>query len=67
VAAAFLRHGAVDELVTYVAPAVLGAGAPAVGDVGVGTIDAALRFRLSDVARVGGDVVLVSTPEKEPA
>ncbi|WP_380168045.1 bifunctional diaminohydroxyphosphoribosylaminopyrimidine deaminase/5-amino-6-(5-phosphoribosylamino)uracil reductase RibD [Jannaschia sp. R86511] len=66
VAAAFLRSGAVDELVTYVAPAVLGAGAPAVGDVGVGTVDDTLRFRLSDVTRLGGDVVLVSTPEKEP-
>ena len=66
VAAAFLRAGVVDELVTYVAPAVLGRGAAAVGDLGVGTITGALRFRLSDVARVGGDVVLTSTPEKEP-
>ena len=57
----------VDELVTYLAPAVLGAGAPAVADLGVRSIDGALRLRLSDVARVGGDVVLVSTPEKEPA
>ena len=38
VAAAFLRAGAVDELVTYLAPAVLGAGPPAVGDVGVGDL-----------------------------
>lgn len=66
VAAAFLRSGTVDELVTYVAPAVLGSGAPAVGDLGVGTVQDTLRFRLSDVARLGGDVVLVSTPEKEP-
>lgn len=66
VAAAFLRSGTVDELVTYVAPAVLGAGAPAVGAVGVTTVADTLRFRLSDVARLGGDVVLVSTPEKEP-
>lgn len=69
VAAAFLRHGSVDELVTYVAPAVLGAGAAAVGDLGVRTVDDVLRFHLSDVARAGEDVVLVSTPrttEKEP-
>lgn len=63
VAAAFLRAGAVDELVTYVAPAVLGSGAPAVGDVGVATVADVLRFDLSDVTRVGGDVVLVSTPQ----
>jgi diaminohydroxyphosphoribosylaminopyrimidine deaminase / 5-amino-6-(5-phosphoribosylamino)uracil reductase len=76
VAAAFLRAGAVDELVTYVAPAVLGAGAPAVGDVGVTTVDGTLRFELSHVARVGGDVLIISTPapagpapttQKEPA
>ncbi len=66
ITAAFLRHGAVDELVTYLAPAVLGAGAAAVADLGVRSIGDALRFRLSDVTRVGGDVVLVSTPEKEP-
>ena len=62
VAAAFLRAGTVDELVTYVAPAVLGSGAPAVGDVGVATVADVLRFDLSDVTRVGGDVVLVSNP-----
>ena len=67
VAAAFLRAGLVDELVTYVAPAVLGAGPTAVGDVGVTTVADTLRFRLSDVARLGGDVVLVSTPQKEDA
>ncbi len=66
VAAAFLREGVVDELVTYLAPAVLGGGPAAVGDLGVPSIEGALRFRLSDVTRAGGDVVLVSTPEKEP-
>jgi diaminohydroxyphosphoribosylaminopyrimidine deaminase/5-amino-6-(5-phosphoribosylamino)uracil reductase len=71
VAGAFLRAGVVDELVTYVAPAVLGAGPAAVGDVGVTTVADTLRFELTDVTRVGGDVVLVSTPRstthpKEP-
>ena len=66
VAAAFLRAGAVDELVTYLAPAVLGGGPAAVGDLGVTSVGGTLRFRLSDVTRTGGDVVLVSTPEKEP-
>ncbi|MFC3687713.1 bifunctional diaminohydroxyphosphoribosylaminopyrimidine deaminase/5-amino-6-(5-phosphoribosylamino)uracil reductase RibD [Aquipuribacter hungaricus] len=66
VAAAFLHAGAVDELVTYLAPAVLGAGAPAVGDLGITSVAGTLRFRLTDVTRLGGDVVLTSTPEKEP-
>lgn len=62
VAAAFLRDGAVDELVTYIAPAVLGAGPPAVGDVGVRTVADTLRFRLRDVTVLDGDVMVVSTP-----
>lgn len=62
VAAAFLRAGAVDEIVTYLAPAVLGAGPAAVGDLGVRTIAGTLRFHLADVALLGGDVVLVATP-----
>jgi diaminohydroxyphosphoribosylaminopyrimidine deaminase/5-amino-6-(5-phosphoribosylamino)uracil reductase len=50
---------------------VLGAGPAAVGDVGVTTVADTLRFELTDVTRVGGDVVLVSTPRstthpKEP-
>lgn len=70
IAAAFLRAGVVDELVTYLTPAVLGSGAPAVADIGVETVAQTLRFQLHDVARVGGDVVLVSSPrshDKEPA
>ena len=42
-AAAFLRAGLVDEVVAYVAPALLGAGASAVGDLGITTIADALR------------------------
>ncbi|NAZ83340.1 bifunctional diaminohydroxyphosphoribosylaminopyrimidine deaminase/5-amino-6-(5-phosphoribosylamino)uracil reductase RibD, partial [Kineococcus sp. R8] len=38
VAAAFWRAGLVDEVVCYLAPALLGAGAPAVGDLGVGAM-----------------------------
>ncbi|MDP9436221.1 MAG: dihydrofolate reductase family protein, partial [Actinomycetota bacterium] len=63
-AAAFLRAGLVDRVVGYVAPALLGAGVAAVGDVGVGTIAAALRLRLSEVERVGGDVRLTARPER---
>ena len=37
-ARAFLGAGLVDEVVTYVAPMLLGAGASAVADLGIGTI-----------------------------
>ena len=41
--------GLVDEVVAYVAPALLGAGTSAVGDLGITTIDDALRLRITDV------------------
>lgn len=56
--AAFLRSGLVDEVVAYVAPALLGGGAPAVADLGITTVDDALRLELDDVTRVGSDVRL---------
>ena len=57
-AAAFLRAGLVDEVVGYLAPALLGAGPSAVGDLGIGTISDALRLQVVDVTRVGPDVRL---------
>lgn len=55
-AAAFLRAGLVDEIYAYVAPALLGSGANAVGDLGIGSMDQLSRFDLEDVRRVGSDV-----------
>jgi diaminohydroxyphosphoribosylaminopyrimidine deaminase/5-amino-6-(5-phosphoribosylamino)uracil reductase len=52
-AAAFLRAGLVDEVVAYVAPALLGSGANAVADLGIGTIADARRLQITDVATVG--------------
>ncbi len=62
VAAAFLRAGLVDEVIAYIGPVLLGAGRAAVADIGVGTIDQALRLTLLDVTRVGGDARLMLTP-----
>lgn len=55
-AAAFLRAGVVDEIRWYVAPAVLGDGPSAVGDLGIGTMAGIQRFRMLGAARVGDDV-----------
>ena len=57
-AAALLRAHLVDRVTGYLAPALLGAGPPALGDLGVTGIDGALRLRLDDVTRVGDDVRL---------
>ena len=56
VAAAFLAAGLVDEVIAYLAPAFLGAGAPAVGDLGIQTIGQALRLTTHEVTTVGIDI-----------
>jgi diaminohydroxyphosphoribosylaminopyrimidine deaminase/5-amino-6-(5-phosphoribosylamino)uracil reductase len=52
-AAAFLRAGLVDEIHAYVAPTFLGAGANAVGDLGITTIADQLRWHLKRAAVLG--------------
>lgn len=68
-AAAFLRAGVVDEVIVYVAPLLLGAGASAVGDLGITTIGDALRLEIVDTTVVGAgtdaNVRLVLRPSKE--
>ncbi|MEV0891062.1 bifunctional diaminohydroxyphosphoribosylaminopyrimidine deaminase/5-amino-6-(5-phosphoribosylamino)uracil reductase RibD [Promicromonospora sp. NPDC050262] len=59
-ATALLAADLVDELHAYVAPVLLGAGATAVGDLGVTTIGEAARFATEDVTRLGDDVLLVA-------
>jgi diaminohydroxyphosphoribosylaminopyrimidine deaminase/5-amino-6-(5-phosphoribosylamino)uracil reductase len=52
----------VDEIHAYVAPVLLGAGRPAVGDIGVGTLAAAPRWRTLHTHRLDDDVHLVLRP-----
>lgn len=61
-AAAFLRAGYVDEVIAWVAPALLGSGRPAVADLGIVTIEDALRLEIADVTLVGGDIRIVARP-----
>lgn len=53
-ARAFLDAGLVDEVVTYVAPMLLGAGTSAVGDLGITTIADALHLQVRDVTVLQG-------------
>lgn len=62
VAAAFLAAGLVDEVLAYVAPAVLGSGAGVLGDLGIRTIGDITRLRTTDVQRHGQDVLIVTSP-----
>jgi len=64
-AAAFLRAGLVDEVHAYVAPVLLGSGPAAVADLGVTSIDAAVRLEPVSVLPLGPDVLVVATPVRE--
>ncbi|NDR52528.1 bifunctional diaminohydroxyphosphoribosylaminopyrimidine deaminase/5-amino-6-(5-phosphoribosylamino)uracil reductase RibD [Actinomyces sp. 565] len=59
-AAAFLRAGLIDEVVAYIAPALLGAGPAAVADFGVSTIADILRLEhvKAEVLGAGEDLVV---------
>lgn len=61
-AAAYLGAGLVDEIVAYVAPALLGSGRSALADLGAENLADLRRYDLADVARIGDDVRLVLRP-----
>ncbi|HSF97172.1 MAG TPA: bifunctional diaminohydroxyphosphoribosylaminopyrimidine deaminase/5-amino-6-(5-phosphoribosylamino)uracil reductase RibD, partial [Ornithinibacter sp.] len=60
--AAFLAAGLVDEVVAYIAPALLGAGPPVIADLGVATITDAVRLHPLDVTVLGPDVRITARP-----
>lgn len=64
-AGSFVRQRLVDRVVGYYAPALLGAGPPVLGDAGVTTLTAAMRLQLHDVRRVGDDVRVEATVDRE--
>ncbi|MBW0011904.1 bifunctional diaminohydroxyphosphoribosylaminopyrimidine deaminase/5-amino-6-(5-phosphoribosylamino)uracil reductase RibD [Mycobacterium sp.] len=61
-AGAFLRAGAINRILAYFAPILLGGPITAVDDVGVPTIARALRWRFDGVDRAGPDLVLSLVP-----
>jgi diaminohydroxyphosphoribosylaminopyrimidine deaminase / 5-amino-6-(5-phosphoribosylamino)uracil reductase len=68
VAAAFIGAGLVDEVIAYLAPALLGAGAPALGDLGIRNIEQALRLVPHEVTTIGPDIRVrasIATPNRE--
>jgi diaminohydroxyphosphoribosylaminopyrimidine deaminase / 5-amino-6-(5-phosphoribosylamino)uracil reductase len=64
-AAAFLKAGLVDEVITYVAPMLLGAGRNAVGDLGITTVAGALHLQVEDITVLDDNVRLTMQPRKE--
>lgn len=70
--AAFLARGMVDELVVYLAPTLLGAGIPALTDLGIGTLAAAQRWEWDStttgpVEVLGPDLKLTLMPARAAA
>ncbi|MGK5631386.1 bifunctional diaminohydroxyphosphoribosylaminopyrimidine deaminase/5-amino-6-(5-phosphoribosylamino)uracil reductase RibD, partial [Streptomyces sp. URMC 123] len=61
-AGAFVAAGAVDQVVGYLAPALLGAGSTALGDAGIDTIARALRLEFTDATRIGPDLRVTAAP-----
>ena len=66
-AASFVRAGLVDRVAWYVAPVLLGSGPLAVGDLGIPTIDRAIRLRLTGITQVGQDVRVDARMDPAPA
>jgi diaminohydroxyphosphoribosylaminopyrimidine deaminase/5-amino-6-(5-phosphoribosylamino)uracil reductase len=64
-AGAFLRAGAIDRILAYVAPILLGGPITAVDDVGVSTISRALRWQFDGIERAGPDLVLSLVPRRD--
>lgn len=57
-AGAFLRAGAVNRILAYVAPILLGGPGTAVGDLGVPSMSQAMRWQFDSVEQVGPDLLL---------
>lgn len=60
--AALWRAGVVDEVIAYIAPALLGGGLSAIGDLGIDSMQRIARLELVDVTQIGPDVRLTSRP-----
>ncbi len=58
VGAAFIRHGLVDDLAWIAAPKLLGSGVRALADIGVGSLEDAIEWRVTHVEQLGDDVLI---------
>jgi riboflavin-specific deaminase-like protein len=54
----FLRQRLADRLVIFIAPKILGTGLSGIGDLGIDTMDGAVRLEEPSLAEVGQDVVV---------
>lgn len=72
IASAFIRAGIVDEVLAYLAPTLIGFGPdgqdhPAVRMLGVETIAQQRRLAISDIQRLGDDLLIIGAPRFDSA
>ncbi|NBM19291.1 bifunctional diaminohydroxyphosphoribosylaminopyrimidine deaminase/5-amino-6-(5-phosphoribosylamino)uracil reductase RibD [Streptomyces sp. GC420] len=63
-AGAFVAAAAVDKVVGYIAPVLLGEGPAALAGAGIHTIAEALRLDVTETVRVGPDLRITATPKE---
>jgi len=61
-ASSLVAAGLVDEYLVYLAPSVIGGPRTAIGDAGVRSIADAHRLEITDLQRLGDDILLVLRP-----
>lgn len=61
-ASAFVAAGLADEFLVYLAPMLLGGPKLALGDLGIASIDQAMRLEIQSLATLGDDVLIVASP-----
>ncbi|MFJ6699761.1 bifunctional diaminohydroxyphosphoribosylaminopyrimidine deaminase/5-amino-6-(5-phosphoribosylamino)uracil reductase RibD [Streptomyces sp. NPDC091272] len=61
-AGAFVAAGAVDKVVGYLAPVLLGAGPAVLADAGISTLAEALRLEVTETVRLGPDLRITAVP-----
>jgi diaminohydroxyphosphoribosylaminopyrimidine deaminase/5-amino-6-(5-phosphoribosylamino)uracil reductase len=55
----------IDRVIAYIAPALLGAGRPGLGDAGIATMHDILRLETLDVERSGPDIRIIARPHRQ--
>ncbi len=64
-ASSFVAAGLVDEYLIYLAPSLIGGPRTAIGDIGVNSIGEQRRLSISDVERLGPDLLVIAHPHLE--